>query len=81
MSVFADFADLKLPSSLGHSRRVAEVAAAAGDELMLDASRSVRLRRAGLVHDLGRAGVSSSIWTKTEPCPTTSGNGSDCTRT
>ena len=67
LSVFADFADLKLPSSLGHSRRVAAVAGGAGDALMLDQVQVGLLRRAGLVHDLGRAGVSSSIWTKTEP--------------
>jgi len=67
LTVFADFADLKLPSALGHSRRVAEAAAAAGQGLGLDVEQVGALRRAGLVHDLGRAGVSSSIWTKTGP--------------
>ena len=67
LTVFADFADLKMPSALGHSRRVAEAAAAAGQDLELDVEQVGALRRAGLVHDLGRAGVSSSIWTKTEP--------------
>ena len=65
--MFADFADLKMPSALGHSRRVAEPAAGAGVDLGLEVEQVVTLRRAGLVHDLGRAGVSSRIWGKAEP--------------
>lgn len=67
LTVFADFADFKLPAALGHSRRVASTATAAGGLAGLDGAQTGVLRRAALVHDLGRAGVSSSIWTKAGP--------------
>jgi HD-GYP domain-containing protein (c-di-GMP phosphodiesterase class II)/DNA-binding CsgD family transcriptional regulator len=70
LEVFADFADLKLPLALGHSRRVAAVAAGAGLNLGLTDDRVRVLRRAGLVHDLGRVGISSAIWGKAEPLNT-----------
>ncbi len=55
----AYFADLKSTHTLEHSTGVAELAEAAGWRLGLDATA---LRHAGLLHDLGRAGVSSAIW-------------------
>jgi HD-GYP domain-containing protein (c-di-GMP phosphodiesterase class II) len=60
----ADFVDLKSPYTLGHSRSVAELAAAAGGVAGLAPDEVSRLRRAGLVHDFGRLGVSNSIWDK-----------------
>jgi HD-GYP domain-containing protein (c-di-GMP phosphodiesterase class II) len=56
----ADFADLKSPYTVGHSRGVADLVstAAAGDG---------GLRAAALVHDLGRVGVSSALWGKPGP--------------
>jgi HD-GYP domain-containing protein (c-di-GMP phosphodiesterase class II) len=54
----ADFADLKSPYTIGHSRGVADLAGAAAGE---DAHT---LRAAALVHDLGRVGVSSALWGK-----------------
>ncbi len=60
----ADFVDLKSPYTLGHARAVAELAAAAGDQLGLPPDEIRLLRRAGLVHDLGRLGVSNAIWDK-----------------
>ena len=59
-----EFADLKSPWLLGHSAAVAELAEAAGWRLSLDARA---LRRAGLVHDLGRVAVSSAIWDRRGP--------------
>jgi HD-GYP domain-containing protein (c-di-GMP phosphodiesterase class II) len=67
LEVFADFADLKIPFALGHSRRVSALAAGAGQILGLDHDRTAALRRAGLLHDLGRTGVSSRIWEKPGP--------------
>jgi putative nucleotidyltransferase with HDIG domain len=55
----ADFVDLKSPYTLGHSRSVADLAAAAAGELGGDVES---IRRAGLVHDLGRMGVANTIW-------------------
>jgi HD-GYP domain-containing protein (c-di-GMP phosphodiesterase class II)/DNA-binding CsgD family transcriptional regulator len=58
----ADFADLKSPWLLGHSRGVAELAEAAAWHAGLEAARVARLRHAALVHDLGRVVVPSGIW-------------------
>jgi HD-GYP domain-containing protein (c-di-GMP phosphodiesterase class II) len=63
----ADFVDIKSPYTLGHSRAVAELAAGAG-ALLGRPNNAVRtLRRAGLVHDFGRLGVSNTIWDKPGP--------------
>lgn len=59
-----DFADLKCPFALGHSRAVATLAAAAGERLGLDARDVRTLRRAGHLHDIGRLGVSNQVWSK-----------------
>src|SRR5205085_5543930 len=60
----ANFVDLKSPYSLGHSRAVAELAAAAGAQLGVAEAEVRTLRRAGLVHDFGRLGVSNALWDK-----------------
>jgi HD-GYP domain-containing protein (c-di-GMP phosphodiesterase class II) len=60
----ADFVDLKSPYFLGHAGAVAELASAAGDRLGLPATETTTLRRAALVHGLGRLGVSNAIWDK-----------------
>jgi len=57
-----DFADLKCPFTLGHSRAVAALAAEAATEAGLPPGEIVDIRRAGHLHDLGRIGVSSDIW-------------------
>jgi HD-GYP domain-containing protein (c-di-GMP phosphodiesterase class II) len=61
----ADLADLKSPQFAGHSRGVAELAAAAGRLSGLPDSDITTLRRAGLLHGLGRLGVSNSVWDRT----------------
>ena len=63
----ANFVDLKSPYTLGHSRAVADLAAAAGAQLGLPEAEVRTLRRAGLVHDFGRLGVSNAIWDKRGP--------------
>jgi HD-GYP domain-containing protein (c-di-GMP phosphodiesterase class II) len=63
----ANFVDLKSPYTLGHSRAVADLVAAAGAELGLSEAEARTLRRAGLVHDFGRLGVSNAIWDKRGP--------------
>jgi HD-GYP domain-containing protein (c-di-GMP phosphodiesterase class II) len=61
------FADLKSPWFTGHSRRVADLAAAAADAHGLAPEDVTAVRRAGLVHALGRAGVPNTIWEKPAP--------------
>jgi HD-GYP domain-containing protein (c-di-GMP phosphodiesterase class II) len=63
----ANFVDLKSPYSLGHSRAVAELVGEAGTQLGLPPGEVRTLRRAGLVHDFGRLGISNSIWDKPGP--------------
>ena len=67
LAAIANFVDLKSPYMLGHARAVADLAAAAGEQLGLSEPELRTLRRAGLVHDLGRLGVSNSIWDKPGP--------------
>jgi HD-GYP domain-containing protein (c-di-GMP phosphodiesterase class II) len=64
LAAFADFIDLKSPYTIGHSRGVADVAAAAARLYGLPATEVTTLRRAALVHDLGRLGVSNGVWDK-----------------
>ena len=63
----ATFVDLKSPYTLGHARAVADLAVQAGARLGASESALRTLRRAGLVHGLGRLGVSNSIWDKRGP--------------
>jgi HD-GYP domain-containing protein (c-di-GMP phosphodiesterase class II) len=67
LEAIADFTDLKSPYTLGHSRSVAELAGAAARGLGLLDRDAETVRRAGLVHDLGRLGVSNAIWDKRGP--------------
>jgi len=50
LEAFGDFADLKSPTRLGHSRAVAALV------------EGPLLRRAALVQDLGMIGITSSLW-------------------
>jgi HD-GYP domain-containing protein (c-di-GMP phosphodiesterase class II) len=65
--VLADWVDLKSPWFSGHSRAVAELATRAGELLGLDHDDRTVIRHAGLLHDLGRAGVPNTIWDKSSP--------------
>jgi HD-GYP domain-containing protein (c-di-GMP phosphodiesterase class II) len=64
LEAIASFVDLKSPYFLGHAQAVADLAAEAGGRLALGDAEVRTLRRAGLVHGLGRLGVSNAIWDK-----------------
>jgi HD-GYP domain-containing protein (c-di-GMP phosphodiesterase class II) len=64
LEVAADFIDLKSPYMNGHSRRCAELAAAAAQIRGCDADAITTVRRAALVHDFGTTAVPNSIWDK-----------------
>lgn len=64
LAVIADFADLKSPFTGGHSRGVAALAAEAASRAGLSEEDSRTVRRAGLVHDIGRVNVPNSVWDK-----------------
>ena len=65
--VAADFIDLKSPFTGGHSRRCAELAAAAARVLGFTEEAILALRHAALVHDFGTTAVPNSIWDKPGP--------------
>jgi HD-GYP domain-containing protein (c-di-GMP phosphodiesterase class II) len=64
LAAFAHFTDLKSPFLHGHSTGVAKLAASAASVNQGSQADSKLLRRAGLVHDLGRVAVPSGIWNK-----------------
>lgn len=63
----ADFTDLKSPYLLGHSTRVAELASGGAEVLGSPRGEVEEIRRAALLHDLGRVGVHNGIWDKKGP--------------
>jgi HD-GYP domain-containing protein (c-di-GMP phosphodiesterase class II) len=67
LEAIANFVDLKSPYTLGHSRAVASLAAEAATRLGMSDEEVAVLRRAALVQDFGRLGVSNAIWDKRGP--------------
>ena len=64
LEAMADLVDLKSPYLAGHSRGVANLAGAAARISGHPADDVRAVRRAGLIHDLGRLGVANSVWDK-----------------
>jgi HD-GYP domain-containing protein (c-di-GMP phosphodiesterase class II) len=67
LEAVADYADLKSPWFSGHSRGVAELAVAAARHAGVAEKDVTTLRRAALLHDLGRNGVPNTVWDKPGP--------------
>ena len=67
LETIADFADLRSPSTAGHSRAVAELAEAAARGLGLPSDVVQAARRAGLVHDVGMTGIPMLMCEKAGP--------------
>ena len=67
LSAVADFADLKSMWTVGHSRGVAGLAGEAAELAGLPAEDVLPLRRAALVHDIGRVAVPAYVWAKPGP--------------
>jgi HD-GYP domain-containing protein (c-di-GMP phosphodiesterase class II) len=64
LAAMGDVADLVSPYLAGHSEGVAALAAAAGARCGCAPADVRDIRRAGLVHDLGRVAVSARVWQK-----------------
>lgn len=64
LEAIGDFCDLRCPYFAGHARGTAELVAGAAALMQLPADDAVLARRAALVHDIGRTGVSASVWDK-----------------
>jgi HD-GYP domain-containing protein (c-di-GMP phosphodiesterase class II) len=67
LEAIADFADVKSPYTIGHSRAVADLAGEATRVAGLGDGAARTVRRAGLVHDLGRLGVPNTVWDSKDP--------------
>ncbi len=67
LEAVADFVDVKSPYTIGHSRGVAALAERAAPHYGLGPDDTTLLRRAALVHDLGRLGVPNTVWDKPGP--------------
>ncbi len=61
---FADIVDAKSPFTGSHSQRVADIAENVANHLGLPRAAIVDIRRAGLLHDLGKLGVPNVILDK-----------------
>ena len=64
LSAMGEFADLVSPSLVGHSTGVAELAARAAARLGVARDEVELIRRAALVHDIGRVAVPVLVWQK-----------------
>jgi HD-GYP domain-containing protein (c-di-GMP phosphodiesterase class II) len=67
LAAIGDFTDLISPYLVGHSSGVARLASAAADRCGLPPREVSRIRRAALVHDVGRVAVPAGIWQKRAP--------------
>jgi HD-GYP domain-containing protein (c-di-GMP phosphodiesterase class II) len=67
LAAMGDFADLASPYLVGHSAGVAGLAVAAAEGSGLPHADVVTIRRAALVHDVGRVGIPARVWHKAGP--------------
>jgi HD-GYP domain-containing protein (c-di-GMP phosphodiesterase class II) len=63
-TAISEFADIKSPYTVGHSKGVADLACAAAAACGLPPEEVKALKWAALLHDVGRVGVSAAIWGK-----------------
>jgi HD-GYP domain-containing protein (c-di-GMP phosphodiesterase class II) len=67
VAAMGSFADLVSPYFSGHSAGVGTLAGSAAEACGIDAADVTAIRRAGLLHDLGRVTVHARIWQKPGP--------------
>jgi HD-GYP domain-containing protein (c-di-GMP phosphodiesterase class II) len=67
LEVIGDFCDMRSPYFAGHSRGTADLVALAAPLLDLPPADVTLVRRAALVHDVGRFGVPAGVWDKPGP--------------
>jgi HD-GYP domain-containing protein (c-di-GMP phosphodiesterase class II) len=64
LGALGDFADLVSPSLVGHSFGVAQLADAAAIAVGMAEDEVTRVRRAGMIHDIGRVATHPRTWQK-----------------
>ncbi len=67
LAAIGDFADLISPTFAGHSSAVSRLAAEAADLAGMSEGQTTELRRAALVHDVGRVAIRPDVWEKKGP--------------
>jgi HD-GYP domain-containing protein (c-di-GMP phosphodiesterase class II) len=67
LEAIGEFAELKSPWTMGHVNAVRELVIAATPSFALPEADAAELRRAACVYDLGRLGVSNTVWDKPGP--------------
>lgn len=67
VSALASAVDARHPTTIGHAEGVAQVAAAIGADMGMEASHVEDLRVAGLLHDVGKIGISEEVLVKDGP--------------
>ena len=67
LAAMGDFADLISPYLAGHSAGVADLAEAASERCRFAVAERRAIRRAALVHDVGRVAIGARIWQKPGP--------------
>ena len=67
LAAMGDFADLASSYLVGHSAGVSRLAAMAAQCAQFPEADVVMVRRAGLVHDVGRAAIPTRIWNEPGP--------------
>ena len=64
IEAFVDVIDAKSPDISGHSRRVADISLKIAAQLRVPGDQGRWLRRAALLHDIGKLGVSTRVLTR-----------------
>jgi len=64
LDTLAEVIDLRDPYVLGHSRQVMRYAVSIAQELKLDADQVEIIRKASLMHDLGKVGIRAELLSK-----------------
>jgi len=67
LEAIGEFAELKSPSIMGHVHAVRELVTEAATGFGLPNGDAAELRRVACVYDLGRLGVSNTVWDKPGP--------------
>jgi HD-GYP domain-containing protein (c-di-GMP phosphodiesterase class II) len=70
LAAIGEFTDLLSPYFVGHSNGVADLAKAAAVRCGMAAADVTAVRRAALVHDVGRVAIAARIWQKAAPLTT-----------
>jgi HD-GYP domain-containing protein (c-di-GMP phosphodiesterase class II) len=67
LAAIGDFCDLRCPYFAGHAAGTAQLVTTAAERAGIAAPEATLVRRAALIHDVGRFGVPATVWDKAGP--------------